>query len=86
MTNEQFNESVNADIRRMLNKAQTQLTWPSISEQQAYWQERDEHLDRIESATQWFDSKQGERVFDGEDAEEWMRRSDIDLQGEERPF
>ena len=75
----------------MLNKAQTQqgekaAEFPTIEEQQNYWDQRDRDLDRTESATQWFDSQQGERAFDGEDAEEWMRRSD--QQGEERslPF
>lgn len=63
MTNEQFNESVNADIRRMINKAQTQITWPSVESQASYWQERDEHLDRVESACQWFDQQGEERPF-----------------------
>ncbi len=34
--------------------------WPSVEDQQRYWQERDETLDRIESATQWFDNKRRE--------------------------
>ncbi len=29
--------------------------WPTEDEQKRYWQERDEHLDRTESAAQWFD-------------------------------
>ncbi len=31
--------------------------WPTVEDQQLYWQERDEHLDRTEATTQWFDNK-----------------------------
>ncbi len=31
--------------------------WPDIESQQRYWQERDEHLDKIESNALWFDNK-----------------------------
>ncbi len=31
--------------------------WPTVEDQKRYWQERDEHLDKIESAALWFDSK-----------------------------
>ncbi len=31
--------------------------WPTVEDQQRYWQERDEHLDRTESNAQWIDSK-----------------------------
>ncbi len=31
--------------------------WPTVEDQQRYWQERDEHLDKIESNALWFDNK-----------------------------
>ncbi len=31
--------------------------WPTVEDQQRYWQERDEHLDQIESNALWFDNK-----------------------------
>ncbi len=31
--------------------------WPTVEDQQAYWQDRDENLDRIESNAQWIDNK-----------------------------
>ncbi len=31
--------------------------WPTVEDQQRYWQDRDEHLDKIESNALWFDNK-----------------------------
>ncbi len=31
--------------------------WPTVEDQQRFWQERDEHLDRTESNALWFDNK-----------------------------
>ncbi len=31
--------------------------WPTVEDQQRYWKERDEHLDRTESNALWFDNK-----------------------------
>ncbi len=31
--------------------------WPDLESQQRYWKERDEHLDRTESNSLWFDNK-----------------------------
>lgn len=76
MTTEQFNESVTDSIKNLvaLNKAKQGKTqpqrllesiipktdWPTIEAQQEYWRVRDKDLDKIESATQWFD-QQGEK-------------------------
>ncbi len=58
MTTDQFNESVNAEIRsytaiQVCNAGD----WPDAETQRAYWQERDEHLDRTESNALWIDNK-----------------------------
>ncbi len=34
--------------------------WPTVEDQQRYWQERDEHLDRTEATCLWFDKTQHE--------------------------
>ncbi len=31
--------------------------WPTVEDQQRFWQERDEHLDRTEATALWFDNK-----------------------------
>ncbi len=57
MTTRQFNESVNADIRRMTNKAKLPT---SFSEWLASNNDSIEPLDRTEATAQWFDERQND--------------------------
>ncbi len=45
MTREAFNESVNAEIRRIMESAREENcreNWPTVEEQEEYWLGRDE--------------------------------------------
>ncbi len=70
MTTRQFNESVNAEIRRMTNKAkQGEMSredanalckaqgFATLDEQEMYWRKRDEDLDKIEATCEYFDGE-----------------------------
>ncbi len=58
-----------------------ELSWDATKRESVWIPIDASHLNKAEATTAET-STQDERVFDGEDTEGWMRRSDIDQQGE----
>ncbi len=73
MTNKAFNDSVTDSIQNLV--ALTNKAEPTSFSQ--WLEQNNDSIECCDNCTE-IDGRiqQGERAFDGEDAEEWMRRSD----------